>query len=102
MNGKLNLAEARKNLPDLADRAYGGQVFVLARRGRELAVVMGIEEYRRLKNLEQEQRERDFDLLVAPPDVEALPEDEARKIAVEAVKEVRETRGTARTVTKLT
>lgn len=43
MNSKLNLAEARKSLPELADRAYGGQVFVLARWGRELAVVMGID-----------------------------------------------------------
>jgi prevent-host-death family protein len=100
MNSKLNLAEARKNLPDLADRAYGGQVFVLARRGRELAVVMGIDEYRRLKALEQEQRERDFDLLAAPPDVESLSEDEARKLAVQTVKEVRESKRAARTVTK--
>ena len=99
MNSKLNLAEARKSLPELADRAYGGQVFVLARRGRELAVVMGIDEYRRLKALEQEQRERDFDLLVAPPDVEALSEDEARKLAVQAVKEVREAKRISRAVT---
>jgi 20S proteasome alpha/beta subunit len=73
---------------------------VLARRGRELAVVMGIDKYSRLKTLEQEQRERDFDLLVAPPDVEALSEDEARKLAVQAVKEVREAKRISRAVTK--
>ena len=89
MYNTTNLAEARKNLPELADRANAGQTFVLARRGRELAVIVGIDEYNRLKELEQEQRARDFDVLLSPPDSFSLTEDEAREIAVQAVREVR-------------
>jgi len=85
----VNLGEARKNLPELADNArYGGRTFVIARRGRELAVLVGIDEYRRLKELDREQRDRDFDLLLTPGP-SALTEEEAREIALRAVREVR-------------
>lgn len=92
MYSTTNLAEARKNLPELADRAYAGQTFVLSRRGRELAVIMGIDEYRRLVELEREQRKKDFDILLAPPDPSAMSEEEAQELAIQAIHEVRATR----------
>ncbi len=92
MYNTTNLAEARKNLPELADRAYAGQTFVLSRRGRELAVIMGIDEYRRLMELEREQRKKDFDILLAPPDQSAMSEEEAQELAIHAVHEVRATK----------
>ena len=85
---KINLAEARQNLPELTDRAYAGQSFVLARRGRKLAVIIGIEEYERLKEIECAQRENDFDILLSPP-TDELTEEEAIEFAVQAVREVR-------------
>jgi hypothetical protein len=61
----------------------------VANEGQELAVIVGIEEYRRLKDLEGEQRSRDFDILLTPPDGNGLSEEDARRIAVEAVREYR-------------
>jgi prevent-host-death family protein len=92
----INLAEARQNLPELTDRAYAGQTFVLARRGRKLAVIMGIDEYLRLKEIEQ--RERDFEILLSPPRAgeDELSEEEAIDLAVQAVREVRAERHAAR------
>src|SRR5262245_38158466 len=90
----VNLADARKNLPELADRAYAGQTFILARRGRELAVIIGIDEYNRLIELERQQRDRDFDMLLAPPAPNSMSEEEARKLAVSAVREVRASKRT--------
>ena len=89
MSKLINLSEARKNLPELADRASAGQVYTLSRRGRELAVLMGIDEYRRLKTLEQQQRQKDFDALLAPPAPDDLAEDNARELAVQIVREQR-------------
>jgi len=86
---KVNLGEARKNLSELANSAcYGNRTFVIARRGRELAVLVGIDEYRRLKELDRERRDRDFDLLLTPGPSE-LSEEEAREIAVRVVRETR-------------
>jgi prevent-host-death family protein len=84
----VNLATARKNLPELTDRAYAGQTFLVARRGRELAVLLGIEEYHRLKELEREQREQDFAVLLTPHP-SALSEEEARELAVRTVRKIR-------------
>jgi prevent-host-death family protein len=86
---KINLAEARQNLPELTDRAYAGQSFILARRGRKLAVIIGIDEYLRLKEIECEEREKDFDILLSPPENETLTEEEAIELAVRSVSEVR-------------
>ncbi len=86
---KINLAKARQNLPELTDRAYAGQSFVLARRGRQLAVIIGIDEYLRLKEIECEQRESDFDILLSPPVNSTLTEEEAIELAVRTVREVR-------------
>lgn len=92
MTQVVNLGEARKHLTALADRAcYSGKAFVIARRGRELAVIVGIDEYRRLQELDREQRDRDFDLLLAPAP-STLSEQEARGLAIQTVRQVRGTR----------
>ncbi len=90
MSKKIGLADARKNLPELTDRAYAGSVYRITRRGRELAVILGVDEYQRLKEIEQQQRMQDFDALLAPPESNALSEDEARLLAVEIVRMVRQ------------
>ena len=85
----INLALARKKLPELADRASAGRVYVVSRRGRELAVLIGIDEYRRLKALEEAERQGDFDALLASPAANAMTEEEARRLAVQLVWEER-------------
>ena len=92
MNETINLSEARKKLPELTDRAGAGNTYIVSRRGRELAVLIGIDEYRRLKAIEVHQRQKDFDILLASPPSGALTEDEARDLAVRAVREERSRR----------
>ena len=92
MSETINLAEARKKLPELADRASAGQAYILARRGREVAVIIGVEEYQRLKAMGEQQRLLDFDVLLAPPGADALSEVEARDLALRVVREVRQAR----------
>jgi prevent-host-death family protein len=92
MTETVNLAEARKNLPQLADGANAGQVYIVSRRGREIAALIGIEEYKRLKTLEMQQSQQDFNILLAPPTEDMLTEDEARELAVRVVREVRQER----------
>jgi prevent-host-death family protein len=89
MSETVNLAEARRKLPELADRANAGQAYLVSRRGREIAVLIGVDEYRRLKALEQQQRQKDYDILLAPPTMETLSEEEARQIALSATRDQR-------------
>jgi prevent-host-death family protein len=89
MSETINLAEARRKLPELTDQASAGEAYIVSRRGREMAVLIGIEEYRRLKALERRQRQQDFDLLLAPPTAETITEDQARELAVQVIREVR-------------
>ena len=89
MSETINLAEARRKLPELTDQASAGEAYIVSRRGREMAVLIGIEEYRRLKALERRQQLQDFDLLLAPPTAETMTEDQARELAVQVVREVR-------------
>ncbi len=60
---EVGLADARKNLPELVDRSLSGEVFVFARRGRRLAVMMSLVEYQRLLAAvsETEQRNSEAD-----------------------------------------
>lgn len=89
MSETINLADARKRLPELADRASAGQTYFVSRRGRELAVLIGIDEYQRLKALEEQQRRKDFDILLGASAVGDLTEDEARQLAIQLVREER-------------
>jgi|GEM_PF-6326118 len=92
MDVTINLAEARRKLPELADRANAGQTYVVSRRGRKIAVLISVDEYQRLKAVELQQRERDFNVLLASPPPNTLTEEQARDIAVQGVREVREQR----------
>ena len=89
MTQTISLSEARKNLSQLTDEAYAGNITMVSRRGRELAVLIGVKEYWRLKEIENQQRKQDFDILLAAPAYSALSEDEARQLAIHAVREVR-------------
>lgn len=49
----IGMTQAKSKLAELVARAsYGGEQFVLERRGKPLAVLIGVDEYRRLRNLE--------------------------------------------------
>jgi prevent-host-death family protein len=89
MNASINLSEARKRLPELADNAYAGHVYSISRRGRELAVLISVDEYKRLKAIEAGERNKDFEALLAPPPSDAISEEAASELAVEIVREVR-------------
>ncbi|NCP16047.1 type II toxin-antitoxin system Phd/YefM family antitoxin [bacterium] len=89
MDITINLAEARRKLPELADRAGAGQTYVVSRRGRKIAVLIGVDEYQRYKAIELQQRERDFNVLLAPAPPNAPTEDQARSIAVQIVRKAR-------------
>ena len=57
----LRVAEARSRFGDILGRvAYGGERFILERRGQPIAVILNIEQYRRSVELEHEKQERDF------------------------------------------
>ncbi len=50
----IGMAEAKSKLSDLVGRAaYGGERFILERRGRPVAILIGLDDYRRLQELEQ-------------------------------------------------
>jgi prevent-host-death family protein len=52
MDRPIGIAEAKSKLADLVGQvAYGGERFVLERRGRPMAILIGVEEYERLKEL---------------------------------------------------
>jgi len=56
MEQSIGMAEAKSRLAELVGQAaYGGQRYILQRRGRPMAVLVGIDEYRRLQELVAEQ-----------------------------------------------
>ena len=58
--GALSVVEARRQFADLLGRvAYGREEIVIERTGRPMAVLINLEEYRRLKALDAEHREAD-------------------------------------------
>ena len=49
MDKSISMVEAKSELADLVGQvAYGGERFVLQRRGRPMAVLISVDEYRRL------------------------------------------------------
>ncbi|HEX9295187.1 MAG TPA: type II toxin-antitoxin system Phd/YefM family antitoxin [Polyangiaceae bacterium] len=48
MAKRYSIADARKNLPSLVDEAQTGTNVELTRRGRPVAVLVGLDEYERL------------------------------------------------------
>jgi len=54
MDKAISMVEAKSKLADLVGQvAYGGERFVLQRRGRPMAVLISVDEYRRLRELER-------------------------------------------------
>ncbi len=55
MDQLIGMAEAKSKLASLVGQtAYGGKRFILERRGKPMAVLMGMDEYQRLRILEAE------------------------------------------------
>ena len=53
MDKTVSMAEAKSHLSELVGRAaYHDEHFVLERRGRPMAILLGVDEYRRLRALE--------------------------------------------------
>jgi prevent-host-death family protein len=53
MDRSVGMAKAKSRLSELVGRvAYGGERFILERRGRPMAVLIGVDEYDRLRELE--------------------------------------------------
>jgi len=88
----------------LARIRYRGERFIIRRRGRPVAVLMGIEEYQRLETLAAKQqaaeRARHFaafeSALETTPPPEASPaelSDEAIQAEIDAVREARDAQG---------
>ena len=60
MATKVTTAEARKNLADIVNSvAYGKDIVVLTRRGKELVALISIEDLKLLQQLEDEQDIKD-------------------------------------------
>lgn len=92
MNSKrttIKLTAAHTKLRELIDKESRGQNFILTEHSEELAVLIGINKYRRLVAISQQQREMDFNMLMAPPPSESLSEDDARELAVQIIREQR-------------
>ncbi len=76
MTKKYSIAEARDNLPGVVHEAEGGTRVELTRRGKPVAVLIGIEDYERLAEgrrdfweaYEEVRREFDFAELGIDPD----------------------------------
>ncbi|MBT3222088.1 MAG: type II toxin-antitoxin system Phd/YefM family antitoxin [Proteobacteria bacterium] len=50
MTKKYSIAEARKQLPSLINEVEGGQHVEITRRGRPVAIVIPLEEYKRISS----------------------------------------------------
>ena len=85
----INLETEAPGLPEVTDRAAEGETIVVTRNGHELAVVIGIEEYRRLQDLARAQDEHDFEVLLVPSEADEMSEEEAIELAVQMARAVR-------------
>jgi prevent-host-death family protein len=90
---KIGVAEAKSSFSEIMGRAaYGGQQFIIQRRGKPLAVVIGMAEYEEFLAFRRARRLLRFrQLREAAGD---MPEDEALALAQAVAEDVRH-RGTA-------
>lgn len=52
MDRSIGMAQAKSKLAELVGRvAYGGEYFILERRGQPMAVLISVDEYKRLRDL---------------------------------------------------
>jgi prevent-host-death family protein len=86
--GVVTLSETRAQLPKILERArLTRQHFVIVKRGQEQGVILGLDEYRRLKELDEcEQRRR---RALAIP-IEAARSAEAWQASFAALERIRE------------
>jgi prevent-host-death family protein len=57
MEQLIGMAEAKSKFASLIGQAaYGGKRFILERRGRPMAALIGMDEYQHLRSLEQEEQ----------------------------------------------
>ena len=62
----FTMGEARKNLTDIVCRvAYGGERITIARRGKDLAVLVSLEDAERLEEMEDVQDVKDAKRILA-------------------------------------
>lgn len=55
MDKSIGMAQAKSKLAELVGRAaYGGERFILQRRGQPMAVLIGVDEYERLRRQERD------------------------------------------------
>ncbi len=92
--GALSVVEARRQFADLLGRvAYGREEIVIERAGRPMAVLVNLDEYRRLKAIEADRREAErlarFDLIRHAGERNALDDEQAFAVALELTEEVR-------------
>jgi prevent-host-death family protein len=89
MNEVITITEARNIWSELMDRVNVGLTYILSSRGQALAVLIGIEEYERLKSIEEHYRQKDFDTLLSPPSQDSMAKEAARELAVKIIREHR-------------
>jgi prevent-host-death family protein len=84
----IGVAEAKNQFSEiLAKAAFAGQRFIVERRGKPMAAIIGIQEYEEFVQFQQEQRRQRFEGLRAA--AAHMPEREALDLAQEAVDSVR-------------
>ncbi len=86
--GTLTLTETRAQLPKILERArLTRQHFVIVKRGQEQGVILGLDEYRRLKELDERERRRRQALAIP---IEAARSAEAWQASFESLERIRE------------
>ncbi|MBM4461453.1 MAG: type II toxin-antitoxin system Phd/YefM family antitoxin [Chloroflexi bacterium] len=86
--GVVTLAETRAQLPKILERArLTRQHFVIVKRGQEQGVILGLDEYRRLKELDEREQRRERALAIP---IEAARSTEAWQASFETLERIRE------------
>lgn len=84
----ISTLDVRKGLGDILNRAaYGGESFVVERKGRPVAAVVPVERLQKLERIEEDARQWLREFFARPR--EPISEEEADRLALEAVQEVR-------------
>ena len=80
--------ETRKQLPQILERArLTRQHFVIVRRGQEQGVILGLDEYRRLKDLDAREQRRQWARAIP---IEATRSAETWQTSFESLERIRE------------
>jgi prevent-host-death family protein len=86
--GTVTATETRKQLPKILERArLTRQHFVIVKRGQEQGVILGLDEYRRLKELDEREQRRRRALAIP---IEAARSAETWQASFESLERIRE------------